>query len=57
MFWTVIRFDTTNPPGNEGIAASWVLDLLRSHGIDAELLEGVAGRGNAEARLRAENPQ
>lgn len=53
---TLLRFDTTNPPGNEGIAANWVIDLLRSHGIETELHEGVQGRGNVVARLRAERP-
>ncbi|MCC6944630.1 MAG: M20/M25/M40 family metallo-hydrolase [Thermomicrobiales bacterium] len=53
----LIRFDTTNPPGNENLAATWIVELLRSHGIDAELLEGVPGRGNVVARLRAEQPK
>ncbi len=54
---TLIRFDTTNPPGNESLAAHWIIDLLRSHGIDAELLEGVPGRGNVVARLRSAQPR
>jgi acetylornithine deacetylase/succinyl-diaminopimelate desuccinylase-like protein len=53
---TLLRFDTTNPPGNETPAAHWVAGLLRQEGIEAEVLESAPGRGTAIGRLRATNP-
>ncbi|MGI8643310.1 MAG: M20/M25/M40 family metallo-hydrolase [Thermomicrobiales bacterium] len=51
---TLIQFDTTNPPGNETVAAQWVVDLCREAGLEAEVVESAPGRGNAIARLRSE---
>lgn len=53
---TLLRFDTTNPPGNETPAARWIADLLRREGIEAEVYESAPGRGTAIARLRAQGP-
>lgn len=50
----LIRFDTTNPPGNETVAARWLVDLCREAGLDAEVVESAPGRGNAIARLRSQ---
>lgn len=49
----LIRFDTTNPPGNETSAARYVVDLCREAGLDAEVVESAPGRGNAIARLKS----
>jgi len=50
---TLIRFDTSNPPGNETPAAQYVAQTLaRQAGIETTVLEGAPGRGNAVARLR-----
>ena len=49
---TLIRFDTSNPPGNETPAAEYVVDTLAEAGIEARVLEHAPGRGNAVARLR-----
>ncbi len=50
----LIRIDTTNPPGNELGAATYVADVLRSHGIEAMVLESAPQRGNVVARLRGD---
>jgi acetylornithine deacetylase/succinyl-diaminopimelate desuccinylase-like protein len=47
----LIRFDTSNPPGNERPAAEYLATLLRRDGIDAIVLESRPGRGNVVARL------
>ncbi|MFA5756209.1 MAG: hypothetical protein WC883_03700, partial [Smithellaceae bacterium] len=48
-----VRFDTTNPPGNEMPAALWVADQLTARGItsDIRIHEPVAGRGLVVARI------
>ncbi len=52
----LLRLDTSNPPGNETLAAEYLAGVLSEAGIEAEIVEGVAGRGNLVARLRAANP-
>ena len=47
----LIRLDTTNPPGNEALAAEYVADVLSREGIEAQVLEGYPGRGNVVAEL------
>jgi acetylornithine deacetylase/succinyl-diaminopimelate desuccinylase-like protein len=47
----LIRFDTTNPPGNEAECIGWVRGLLAEAGIDSELNERTPGRPNLVARL------
>ena len=34
---TLIRFDTTNPPGNETQVMNWARDLLAEAGIEASV--------------------
>lgn len=49
----LIRFDTTNPPGNEAPCIAWVADLLRASGIDDITIVGkVPERTNLIARLK-----
>jgi acetylornithine deacetylase/succinyl-diaminopimelate desuccinylase-like protein len=50
----LIRFDTTNPPGNEAACVEWVRGLLAEAGIQSELHERTPGRPNLVARLRGE---
>jgi acetylornithine deacetylase/succinyl-diaminopimelate desuccinylase-like protein len=52
----LLRFDTTNPPGNESDAAAYLVAVAHNAGLEAELLESAPGRGNAVIRLRAANP-
>jgi acetylornithine deacetylase/succinyl-diaminopimelate desuccinylase-like protein len=47
----LIRFDTTNPPGNEGACVEFVRELLRTEGIESELYAKVPGRPNLVARI------
>lgn len=49
----LLRFDTTNPPGNETTAAAYIAGVLRAEGIDSEIVAAVPGRGNLVARLPA----
>ncbi len=49
---TLIRFDTTNPPGNEHLAIHWVRDLLADAGIESTLLAKDPKRPNLIARFK-----
>ena len=48
----LIRFDTTNPPGIETLAAEYVAGVLAKEGIESDVLEYAPGRGSAVARWR-----
>ena len=52
----LIRIDTTNPPGNEGLAARYIADVLEREGYTTTLSESAPGRGNVTTRL-AGGPQ
>ena len=49
----LIRINTTNPPGNELVAAKYVADILQHEGITAQIIETTPGRGFLVARLSA----
>ncbi|HSL82525.1 MAG TPA: M20/M25/M40 family metallo-hydrolase, partial [Thermoanaerobaculia bacterium] len=49
-----VRIDTTNPPGGERRAASFLAGLLHREGIATRLLVSPAGRTSLYARLEAE---
>ena len=51
----LIRFDTTNPPGNEEACVAFVERLLREHGIESERYEKALGRPNLIARHAGSN--
>lgn len=46
-----LRINTTNPPGNEIVAARWLAAVLRREGIDARIFEPAPGKANLYARL------
>src|SRR6185312_1641370 len=46
-----LRIDTSNPPGNEARAVSFLGDLLSAEGIPFEVAESAPGRSNLIARL------
>ena len=48
---TLIRFDTTNPPGDEAECIGYVRDLLADAGISSTLLAKTPSRPNLIARL------
>ena len=52
-----IRVDTTNPPGNETLAAAFLEVLLRKEGVETCRFEGTPGRANLIATLAAEAPE
>lgn len=47
-----IRVDTTNPPGSELDAVEFLSDILEAAGVEAQVFQSAAGRGNLYARLR-----
>lgn len=48
----LIRIDTTNPPGNETKAATYVADVLNKEGFQCEIFESAPQRGNVITRLK-----
>ncbi len=48
----LLRLDTTNPPGNEILAAEYLAGVLRAEGLEPLVLESAPGRGNVIARLK-----
>jgi acetylornithine deacetylase/succinyl-diaminopimelate desuccinylase-like protein len=51
----LVRFDTTNPPGNEAGCLKHLADLLTGAGLDCRLLGPTADRPNLIARLPGRN--
>ncbi len=49
----LLRIDTTNPPGNELVAAKYIAAILQKEGIQSEIFESTPGRGFLVARLSA----
>ncbi|MBA3825161.1 MAG: M20/M25/M40 family metallo-hydrolase [Ktedonobacterales bacterium] len=47
----LLRCDTTNPPGNEYLAAAYLRDQLAAEDIEARLIEPAPGRVSVWARL------
>jgi len=54
----LIRFDTTNPPGNEAACMGYMRDLLAKAGFEPAMVGKVAGRPNLVTRMegRGEAP-
>ena len=48
----LLRFDTTNPPGNETPCAEFLHGMFRAEGFDSVVVESAPGRGNVVARLK-----
>ncbi len=46
----LLRLDTTNPPGNETMAAEHIADVLRQEGYEPTVVESAPGRGNVVVR-------
>ncbi|NOY70337.1 MAG: M20/M25/M40 family metallo-hydrolase [Deltaproteobacteria bacterium] len=47
----LIRFNTTNPPGNEGECIGYIKDLMEDIGIEASIYAGVKNRPNLVCRM------
>ena len=54
VFRTLLKFDTSNPPGNETAPAKWLAETFAREGIPCEVLERAPGRGNVIARLKGD---
>ncbi len=50
----LVRLDTTNPPGNEIIAAQYLAERFQAEGLKPEVVEPAPGRGNVVVRLKAD---
>jgi acetylornithine deacetylase/succinyl-diaminopimelate desuccinylase-like protein len=51
----LIRFDTTNPPGDEEPCVAHIEAVLRAHGVESERFERTPGRPNLVARHAGAN--
>jgi len=49
----LIKINTSNPPGNEQIAALYIAGILAKDGIKAEMIDMAPGRSAVVARLRS----
>ena len=52
LLQNLIRFDTTNPPGNERACIEYIHNLLKDAGVQADLLARTPDRPNLIARLK-----
>jgi acetylornithine deacetylase/succinyl-diaminopimelate desuccinylase-like protein len=48
----LIKIDTQDPPGNESKVAHYIQNVLKSEGVEAQLLEPVPDRASIVARLK-----
>lgn len=48
----LIRINTTNPPGNETVAANFISNYLSKEGLKTEVIESAPGRGSLITRLK-----
>ncbi len=53
----LVRLDTTNPPGNERIAADYLAAALGAEAIPAVIAEGAPTRSNLIARIEGRDPE
>jgi acetylornithine deacetylase/succinyl-diaminopimelate desuccinylase-like protein len=53
-FRNLLRFDTTNPPGNEKEACEYLGTILAKENIGFEILESAPGRANLICRLQGD---
>src|SRR5262245_56708057 len=51
-FVNLIKIDTSNPPGNETIAAEYLKKILGAEGIETKMLIAEPDRANLLARIR-----
>jgi acetylornithine deacetylase/succinyl-diaminopimelate desuccinylase-like protein len=50
----LLRFNTTNPPGNETPCIEYIAAALKHEGIEPLVFESAPGRGNLVARLKGD---
>ncbi|HEU0164253.1 MAG TPA: hypothetical protein VFQ54_04355, partial [Thermomicrobiales bacterium] len=52
----LLRFDTTNLPGNERLAADYIAAIFDAEGIAYEIVDSAPNRASIVGRIRAANP-
>jgi acetylornithine deacetylase/succinyl-diaminopimelate desuccinylase-like protein len=57
LLQNLIRFNTTNPPGDELACVQYIADVLKREGIESQIFEAAPGRGNLVARLKGNGSQ
>lgn len=57
LLQNLIRLDTSNPPGNEIIAANFLKKVFDEAGIESNIYESAPGRGNIIARLKGDGKE
>jgi acetylornithine deacetylase/succinyl-diaminopimelate desuccinylase-like protein len=50
----LVRFNTTNPPGNETACVEYIARKLKRDGVEPNIFESAPGRGNLVARLKGD---
>jgi len=55
MFQSILRIDTSNPPGNEVKLDEYIHTILSKEGLDCEVIESEPGRGNVIAYMDGES--
>ncbi len=50
----LLRLNTSNPPGNEILAAEYLANVLSQAGYETQVIESAPGRGNVVARYRGD---
>ncbi len=53
----LIRLDTSNPPGNEIIAAEYIRQQIEAVGVECEVIEPEPGRANLRAVLKGDGSE
>lgn len=53
----LIRIDTSNPPGNEVLACSYIGDVLSKEGLGFEIVESSKNRASLVSRISVGRPQ
>src|SRR5690348_13415737 len=48
----MLRFDTTNPPGNELLLAEFLAGVLKADGLESRIVQPTTNRAVLHARLR-----
>ena len=51
-YQALLRLDTSDPPGNESIAANYLRQVLEHEGVPVQLFEAEPNRANLVARLK-----
>ena len=56
-FQTLLRFDTTNPPGNEREAIHYISNVLKKEGLEPIVIESAEKRANLIVRIKGDGSE